>query len=59
MQTKNFGEIAYELESELDFPCGLPGFDSRKRFVAVHFVESDPLIYLQSLGLAGGQKVGS
>ena len=27
----------------------LPGFDSRRRFVAVRFVESDPLIYLQSL----------
>jgi flagellar assembly factor FliW len=49
MQTKNFGTIAYEPDSELDFPCGLPGFDSRRRFVAVRFVESDPLIYLQSL----------
>jgi flagellar assembly factor FliW len=49
MQTKSFGTIAYEPDSELDFPCGLPGFDSRHRFVAVRFVESDPLIYLQSL----------
>ncbi len=49
MQTTNFGTIAYEPDSELEFPCGLPGFDSRKRFVAVRFVESDPLIYLQSL----------
>jgi flagellar assembly factor FliW len=49
MQTKNFGAIAYEPDSELEFPCGLPGFDSRKRFVAVRFVESDPLVYLQSL----------
>jgi flagellar assembly factor FliW len=49
MQTKNFGTISYEPESELEFPCGLPGFDSRKRFVAVRFVESDPLVYLQSL----------
>jgi len=49
MQTKNFGTIAYEPDSELEFPCGLPGFDSRKRFVAVRLVESDPLVYLQSL----------
>src|SRR5215467_9076331 len=49
MQTKNFGTIAYEPDSELEFPCGLPGFDSRKHFVAVRFVESDPLVYLQSL----------
>ena len=49
METKNFGKISFEPESELDFPCGLPGFDERRRFVAVRFVESDPLIYLQSL----------
>ena len=49
METKNFGKISFEPDSELEFPSGLPGFDSRKRFVAVRFVESDPIIYLQSL----------
>jgi len=49
MQTKNFGTIEYQPDSELQFPRGLPGFDDRKRFVAVNFVESDPLVYLQSL----------
>ena len=49
MQTKNFGTINYQPDSELEFPRGLPGFDGRKRFVAVRFVESDPLVYLQSL----------
>ena len=49
MQTKNFGTINYEPDSELEFPRGLPGFDERRRFVAVRFVESDPLVYLQSL----------
>jgi flagellar assembly factor FliW len=49
MQTKNFGTLTYEPDSELEFPHGLPGFDERKRFVAVRFVESDPLVYLQSL----------
>ena len=53
METKNFGQISFEPESELEFPSGLPGFDSRRRFVAVRFVESDPLIYLQSLEDAG------
>jgi flagellar assembly factor FliW len=48
-QTKNFGTITYEPDSELEFPLGLPGFESRRRFVAVRFVESDPLVYLQSL----------
>ena len=49
METKNFGTISFEMESELVFPCGLPGFEERRRFVAVRVVESDPLIYLQSL----------
>src|SRR5450759_1776650 len=49
METKNFGSISFEPDSELEFPGGLPGFDSRRRFVVVRFVESDPLIYLQSL----------
>ena len=49
MDTKYFGKISFEPDSELEFPGGLPGFDSRRRFVAVRFAESDPLIYLQSL----------
>jgi len=49
METKNFGKLSFEPESELEFPSGLPGFESRKRFVAVTFVEYDPLVYLQSL----------
>jgi flagellar assembly factor FliW len=49
METKHFGQISFEPDSELEFPRGLPGFENRGRFVAVRFVDSDPLIYLQSL----------
>ena len=49
METKNFGKLCYEPDSELEFPTGLPGFESRRRFVAVSFAASDPLVYLQSL----------
>ena len=49
METKNFGRISFEPDSELEFPSGLPGFESRRRFVAITFVESDPLVYLQNL----------
>ena len=31
METKNFGKISFEPESELEFPSGLPGFDSQVR----------------------------
>jgi flagellar assembly factor FliW len=53
MQTKNFGTITYEPDSELEFPSGLPGFESRRRFVALRFAGSDPLVYLQSLEDSG------
>ena len=49
LETKNFGSIPYEPGSEVQFPCGLPGFEDRRRFVVVRLPESDPLIYLQSL----------
>ena len=49
IETKNFGKISFDPESELEFPGGLPGFDCCRKFVAVRFVESDPLVYLQSL----------
>ena len=48
-ETKYFGKISFEPDSELEFPCGLPGFDSRKRFVAVTIPANEPLTYLQSL----------
>jgi len=48
-ETKYLGKISFEPGSELEFPCGLPGFECRKRFLAVTFPASEPLIYLQSL----------
>ena len=49
IETKSFGNISFEPESELEFPSGLPGFENCKRFVAATFAHSEPLIYLQSL----------
>jgi flagellar assembly factor FliW len=49
METKSFGKISFERDAELEFPSGLPGFEERRRFVAVRFEETDPLVYLQSL----------
>ena len=31
------------------FPCGLPGFEERRRFMPLRFERSEPLIFLQSL----------
>lgn len=47
--TKNFGELPAEPAVQFEFPGGLPGFEARRRFVPLHFEQSDPLIFLQSL----------
>jgi flagellar assembly factor FliW len=49
LNTKNLGTISWEPGSEIEFPRGLPGFEERRRFVAVRFTHTDPLIFLQSL----------
>ena len=49
LETKSLGLISWEAGSEIEFPLGLPGFEERHRFVAVHFRHTDPLIFLQSL----------
>jgi len=49
LETSNFGAIAYEPESVIEFPRGLPGFEGRRRFLAVQTPNSVPLVFLQSL----------
>ncbi len=49
LETQNFGRLSYSTDSEIEFPRGLPGFESRRRFVAVEIPENDPLVFLQSL----------
>jgi flagellar assembly factor FliW len=47
--TKDFGRIEYEPGSVLEFPNGIPGFESRKRFLALTFPHTQPMVFLQSL----------
>lgn len=49
VQTSNFGIISYGPEAAIEFPRGLPGFDDRRRFVALQFEDTAPLVFLQSL----------
>jgi flagellar assembly factor FliW len=49
LESKSLGLISWEAESEIEFPRGLPGFEERRKFLAVHFPHTDPLIFLQSL----------
>lgn len=48
-ETKNFGLIECEMESAIEFPRGLPGFEERRRFLPIRTEATEPLIYLQSL----------
>jgi len=47
--TKNFGRIAFESRDTIEFPGGLPGFEDRRRFVAIRQERAAPLVFLQSL----------
>jgi len=47
--TKNFGNLAFEAQDTIEFPRGLPGFENRRRFVAIRQVNTGPLVFLQSL----------
>jgi flagellar assembly factor FliW len=49
LETKYFGVISYQPDAVIDFPGGLPAFESRRRFVAIRFPDRDPLVFLQSL----------
>ncbi len=49
LETNNLGRVAYEPESTILFPEGLPGFEQSRKFVAVTLEDSAPLVFLQSL----------
>ena len=48
-ESTHFGKIDFEETSIVVFPSGLPGFEEQRRFLALHFQESAPLVYLQSV----------
>jgi flagellar assembly factor FliW len=49
IQTKYFGELDYSPDAVLEFPLGIPGFDTERRFVVLDQPASRPLAFLQSL----------
>lgn len=46
--TPHFGRLAYEEESVIEFPAGLPGFEDERRFLLVDHAASRPVAFLQS-----------
>jgi len=51
--TKYFGPVAFETRDTIEFPRGLPGFEDRRRFLAIRQERTAPLVFLQSLEDAG------
>lgn len=49
LETKSFGTIAFESRDAIEFPRGLPGFEDRRRFLAIRQERARPLVFLQSL----------
>ncbi len=47
--TSSFGTVCYQQESVVEFPAGLPGFEAKRKFLALHFADLEPLLFLQSL----------
>jgi flagellar assembly factor FliW len=49
VQTSHFGNISYSEDAAIEFPRGLPGFEHHRRFVALQFEDTAPLVFMQSL----------
>ena len=48
-ESTHFGSIAVDESSIIEFPEGLPGFEDRRRFLALEHPQASGLIFLQSL----------
>ena len=53
LDTRQFGMIEYADEATLDFPCGMPAFEHRTRFLLIEKDSFAPFLFLQSV--ADGQ----
>jgi len=48
IETSRFGPLRYEDTESIEFPKGLPGFESEREFVLVERPESRPFLFMQS-----------
>src|SRR5579863_8506726 len=51
--TTYFGELDYAESAVFQFPYGLPGFERERAFLFVQQPQTEPLMFLQSLGEPG------
>jgi len=48
-KSKYFGELDYDSEVVVEFPAGLPGFETERQFILVDRADLRPLVFVQSL----------
>lgn len=48
-ETAHFGAIDYAEESVVEFPQGIPAFETERRFLLIQRESSAPVVFLQSL----------
>ena len=48
-ETQQFGSIPYEASEAIEFPNGLPAFESERAFLLIERAETRPVVFLQSL----------
>jgi flagellar assembly factor FliW len=49
IDTPHFGTLEYSEDNVLEFPFGIPAFETETRFMALERPETAPVIFLQSL----------
>ena len=52
-ETRHFGTIQYQEDAVFDFPEGLPGFEDQRQFLLLERPDTRPLVFMQSLSVAG------
>jgi flagellar assembly factor FliW len=53
VQSPHFGAIDYTNSAVLEFPEGIPAFESEKQFLVVERAETAPVVFLQSVASPG------
>lgn len=49
VETQQFGIVEYRPEDAIEFPGGLPAFESEKQFLLIERAETKPVVFLQSM----------
>jgi len=49
LETAHLGQVHYEEDCIVEFPAGIPAFESEVRFLTLRHPQHEPLVFLQSV----------